>query len=66
LPGDRIVLVTARSGSRYERWKFRRNYEYFYQKLSLPPEKLRTTPRLKSTGLHRSVVRGFSGKPPSL
>ena len=37
--------------------KYRSNYEYFYQKLSWPPEKWQTTPRLKTTALSKVATQ---------
>jgi len=54
LPVDPITLATTT----YTTYKIK-NYEHFYYKLPLPPEKRQTTstgvvtPRLKTTGLAR-------------
>jgi len=52
LPGNPIVLGTAKSGFMYEIKNTEVIYEHIYQELSRPTENRQTTPRLKSTALN--------------
>jgi len=49
LPGNPIVLGTAKSGSMYEIQNIEVIYEHIYQELSRPTENRQTTSRLKTT-----------------
>jgi len=50
LPGDHIVLVAAKKWFKIRNMKFRRNDEYFYQKLLRPWKKGKRPQRGRDRG----------------